>query len=646
MRWLKLALYAQLMFGLAALLSAAGHIERLAGPPGAWAITVASSPGSGNRIYAGLHGAGVLRSTDGGKTWTEINQGLQERTVNPIAFDPINPDVMYVGTENGLFKSRDGGSHWTEADAGLTTRNIWSLSVDPVNHARLYAGTSGGGVFRSDDEGKTWKPASTGITNRAVWPVLASSAAVYAGTLGSGLFRSVDHGGTWHPVNNGLTNLRIMAIAIDPGSRNRIYVGTAAGIFSSADAGDTWTLLCPQLETQLVFALQTMLRDKQTVLWAGTGSGVFVSRDGGKTWTQPVLGDSSAPVWSIALQGKRIFAGTLGRGILETEDGVTWRVALAGKAHQLIYSLAHDGRYLYAGTIGAGVWKSPDEGRSWMFANKGLTKRVVKTLVIDPHHKDVLYAGAEDQFMGGTGAVFRSMDGGDNWSDLTKNAFPRRVFSLAIDANTIYAGTDQGGVYVSSDQGGSWRQIDHGKLIDSVTGATLYQQAIHRRPVFALVVDPYMSNVIYAATDGGIFKSTDRGQTWKNSSNGLDDRRVRVLLIDPKKPTVLFAGCGDLGAGGALFKTENAGSTWKKLSIGSYWVLSLALDPENDKVLYVGTERGLFVTRDSGGTWTLIDDGPRSKYILSLALNPLHSGTIFAGTEGNGIFAVRLGTFQ
>jgi photosystem II stability/assembly factor-like uncharacterized protein len=616
--------------------------ERLEGPPGAWAITVAPAPRSQNLILAALHGGGIARSTDGGETWTESNASLRERTVIPIAFDPVHPKIVYIGTEDGLFKSLDGGLRWQEISQGLTIRNVWSIIVDPALPSRVYAGTSGGGVFRSDDSGASWEPASKGIANPAIWPLALTRGGVYAGTLGSGVFRSSDHGASWSAVNQGLSNLRIMSLATATiKGRELIYAGTTAGLFRTENEGRVWTSVSG-LEKEMVFSVQVESRGPEVRCYAGTGNGPFISDEHCGEWRHSQIPGDSQSVWSVAVQGRRIFAGTLGGGIVESDDGgAHWRLALRNPLHQLVYALAHDGTNLYAGTVGAGVWRSVNEGKSWIAANGGLSKRVVKALVIDPRDSQILYAGAEDQFMGGGGAVFRSPDRGVHWLQITPPELTRRIFSLALDPNrpgTLYAGADFGSIYGTSDGGATWAQIDAGRVMESESEMTVYQQSIHRRPVFALALDPRSPGIIFAATDGGVFKSTDRGKTWINSSNGLDDRRVRVLVNASANPDVLYAGCGDLGAGGAIFKSVDAGRTWERLGLANEWILSLVLDAADPNTIYAGTDRGLRMSRDGGKSWILLDGDPRSRYVLSLVQEPGKHTALFAGTEGNGIF--------
>ncbi|HEU4388206.1 MAG TPA: hypothetical protein VFV34_10435, partial [Blastocatellia bacterium] len=115
------------------------------GPPGGWVISLAIDPKDTRVVYAGLHGGGIIKSTDGGETWFGANQGLQDLTVMPIVIDPKNTKTLYVGTHVGIYKSTDGAKTWSSSFGGLTNADVWGLTIDPKRPETLYAGTTGGG---------------------------------------------------------------------------------------------------------------------------------------------------------------------------------------------------------------------------------------------------------------------------------------------------------------------------------------------------------------------------------------------------------------------------------------------------------------------------------------------------------------------
>jgi photosystem II stability/assembly factor-like uncharacterized protein len=168
---------------------------------------------------------------------------------------------------------------------------------------------------------------------------------------------------------------------------------------------------------------------------------------------------------------------------------------------------------VYAGTSGGGVFKSTDGGRNWTAANSGLTALDVRILAIDPQDTTTLYAGTHNSSSG----VFRSTDGGASWSAVSSGLpeFPG-VLALAIDPqnpSTLYAGTQFNGVFKSTDWGASWTAINFGLP----TGP--YSQPLVG--VTALVIDPRNTSTVFAWVGGnGVFKSTDGGASWSAASVG------------------------------------------------------------------------------------------------------------------------------
>ncbi len=122
-------------------------------------LAIPHTPAASTTLYAGTGGAGVLKSTDGGATWSAVNTGLPQHTqdittaytaIYALAVDPVDPATLYAGTDDGVFKSSDGGGTWSAFNAGLTYLYVESLVIDSSSPAVLFAGTGGGGLFRTD----------------------------------------------------------------------------------------------------------------------------------------------------------------------------------------------------------------------------------------------------------------------------------------------------------------------------------------------------------------------------------------------------------------------------------------------------------------------------------------------------------------
>ncbi len=201
------------------------------------------------------------------------------------------------------------------------------------------------------------------------------------------------------------------------------------------------------------------------------------------------------------------------------------------------------------------------------------------------------------------------------------------VYALAIDPATpatLYAGTafDGGGVYKSTDGGETWT----GK------GAGLPGSG-----VYALAIDPAIPSTVYCGTqDGGVFKSTDGGKHWTGTYVGLDYGRIATLAIDPAITSTLYAGAAYASTGGGVFKSTDGGETWTAMNDGLTFpdVTALAIDRTNPRVLYAGTSAGVFKSTDGGGHWVAVNDGLSSLGVHALAIDPFDPNTLYAGGFG------------
>ncbi len=226
-------------------------------PPAAYVLAIAVDA---RTLYAGTITHGIQKSIDGAATWKPaagafppLGEAITERpaAVISLALDPFRPGGLYAGTSSGgILRTADGGATWTAANRGLHALAsrppvyppVAALVVDPSRPRTLYASVLGAGVLKSRDGGAHWQPAraglqssatSTGLRNRyvrALEPDPRRPGTVYAGTLG-GVFETVDRGRRWKPLNDGLRNRLVQALAFEPRS-DTLYAGTlGSGVF-------------------------------------------------------------------------------------------------------------------------------------------------------------------------------------------------------------------------------------------------------------------------------------------------------------------------------------------------------------------------------------------------------------------------------
>ncbi len=289
------------------------------GPVNGIVQALAVDPLNPGNLYAGLVGAGVFKSSDGGGNWMQVNNGLSDTSVYALAIDPETPTSLYAGTPSGVFKSTDGGASWSATNQGLAreglSASVAALAIDPETTTNIYAGTASG-IFKSTDGGGTW---SLGTDPTQLWGVAAltiyqgSTTNLYAGAVG-GVYKSTDGGRS--VVNQGLHY--VFSLAINTAMPGTLYAGTMEGVFKSTDGGESWSKTSNGLGQASIFAL-AIDPTAQDTLFAGTQQdGVFRSTNGGMTWEPLNNGLTTMKVCALLISpamADTLYAGTNGGGV-------------------------------------------------------------------------------------------------------------------------------------------------------------------------------------------------------------------------------------------------------------------------------------------------------------------------------------------
>jgi photosystem II stability/assembly factor-like uncharacterized protein len=284
------------------------------GPDGRGITALVVDPATPTTLYAASNGTGVFKSSDGGRSWIEVNSGLTNSDVLALVIDPHSPATLYAGTLDGVFKTTDGGENWSTASTGLTRLYVQALAIDPLTPSILYAGIENGGVFKTSNGGESWIAVNEGIrepfcTALAINP---EGVIVYAG-CGDGIYQSTDGGESWRETSNGLTTYFVAVLEIDLKTPSTLYAG-GKGAFKSMDNGESWSEISVGLPDAAVRALAIDPQQLIT-LYAGTGMGVYQSTDGGASWRAFGEKSENAIVLALAIDPTlptTLYAGTVG----------------------------------------------------------------------------------------------------------------------------------------------------------------------------------------------------------------------------------------------------------------------------------------------------------------------------------------------
>ena len=306
-------------------------------------------------ICLGTIGGGVWQSPDGGETWNKIGAPFPppgENEVRALTVYPNNPHRILAGSDIGIYRSEDNGATWEKLESPMDGMQVWSVAVDPVDPDIIFVGTTPPGVFRSRDGGKGWEKLSVDIAEecRGAPPKVTAilfdprdHRTVWVGVEIDGIFRSADGGDNWiHLSDLGPDPFHqdIHGMVISVGQPTTVFATCPKGIFSSTDMGESWKLHSFPLfhqDDQYSYCRGVALKaDDPKVIFVGHGDtipgaigDIQRSKDGGKTWEAlPLPQEPNANIYWIATNPSnpnRIVANSLyGELYISSDGGNSW----------------------------------------------------------------------------------------------------------------------------------------------------------------------------------------------------------------------------------------------------------------------------------------------------------------------------------
>ncbi|WP_344626764.1 hypothetical protein [Kitasatospora arboriphila] len=578
---------------------------------------IAVDPLNASHLLAGGAHGGVWESRDRGASWTPRTDNAATLTVGAIAFDPGTPTTVLAGTGEGnwwswlgagVLRSTDGGATWTTlCTAPFVGRGFYDLVIDRSAPTRVYAATTGG-LYVSTNGGTTWTQRRAAVT----WSVSVNAAGSEAlAACSDGLFRSTDNGVTWNSVTlpGAPTALSRMATAIAPSDATIAYVWAASSTaaYLARRSGGTWTSVtapAANLGQAWYDWFVAVSPDNAGQVYCGAIS-VYRGDLSGTTWTwrdiasQPSPGQSIHPdQHAIAFepgQPQVVYIGNDG-GLFRTPDrGATWQHLNNGLEITEFEYLAQDlgqSRWLLGGTqdngterwTGSSVWLHSQDGDGGdcavnrtdprtvfhTFFNMGIERSTSRgdwgTWTWTPPpvpsgEGSLFYPPVEASTTNGNtvaqggGALYASRDNCANW---TRLAFPSAATATAMyipTADQIYVGTSDGRVFVTRFNTGT---SNWGALTPLTTPrANAWVSDIH--------VDPADLNRIWVThttrSGGRAWRSTDGGSTWTDRTAGLPDLPLNAIEVHPENSNRIWVAA-DLG----VYQSLDAGATWQVFS--------------------------------------------------------------------------------
>ncbi|MBL7996740.1 T9SS type A sorting domain-containing protein [bacterium] len=670
-------------------------------------ISVNVSPFDTNIVIIGTAGGGIWKSTDGGFNWSPRSDDLGSLAVSCFARHPSDPDVIYAGTGEpsfvgsaidgiGVIKSTDGGDSWSVTGTlGIILTHIAGIVVNQNNPniivvANYYnsADPATNGIYRSTNAGATWQ--TTNATGTEFRPSSlvghpSNNDTLYA-LMGrtvvpnqNGFWKSTNAGASWFPLANGsvqgLPDLRnqggksVMSICRNqPNFMYAIFsnsingddelTGSDSGLFKSTNGGLTWTNanLPDQSSGGLSFFNGQGMYDiyvavhpsNPNIVYAG-GIDMYRTTNGGGNWSNMTDGyvitrkfhpDQQAFAFNplnpntiyLAGDGGIMKSYNGGQSLIDLNNGlqITQFIGLAVDAQDTNHVLAgsqDNGTELFTGNM---QWDFVADG------DGGYTE-------IDPVNSNIQYSQrfhvAPESF-----SQIKTTNGWQSLSGINAGltASDRSEFYVpyTLDENVptrLYLGTYR--VYRTVNSGISWTAVS-GDLTDG------------NHTITAIRVAQNNSNYVCAGTfDGRISLSTNAGTTWTTlSSNAPPQRPVSDIVFrmtDENTFYAAFQGFALLGQAdnkGHIWKTNNAGISWNNISgnLPDIPVNALALNPSDTLDIVAGTDVGIFRTTDGGVSWAPFNTGfPSGAFVMRLVVHK-KTGLLFASTHGRGVFKTKL----
>ena len=605
-------------------------------------------------------GIGIYKSVDGGVTWNHagLNKAGQ---IGNIVFHPDNPDVAYVAAlgnifgpnkERGVFKTTDGGKSWKHSFYLSDTVGAIDLAMHPLNPQVIYAGMwraerkpwtlidggKEGGLYKSEDGGETWNKVSKGLPTGLIGKIgvdisPADPNIIYviqqtAIEKDGGVYKSTDGGKSFKRINGdhklrqrGWYYSRIIA---DPQDANTVYV-TNTGFYRSIDGGKTFNqrMWVPHGDCHSVW----INPDHPEIMINTNDGGATVTLNAGKTWSTQ-KNQPTSELYRISTDNQwpmRVYAGQQDNSTISVP--VRTRGGLDPKQHWLEVG----------GGESADVAVSPtDPNIIYATTYSGIITRV------NLETGERRYVGAYPHYTEGTEQ--RNLKYRWQWN------FPIRISHH--DPSVIYHTSNY--VHRSTNEGDQWniispdltrnikeyQDIPGGPIQHDATGVEVYSS------IFSFQESPHDHLEMWAGSDDGLLhKTTDGGDNWVSLSlPGLpEEATINQILLSPKDRNAVFVVAYHYRYKDFtpyILKSMDGGESWTMITEGiseTHFVRAIAQDHKDPKLLFAGTEYGMYCSRDGGQTW--------ESFQLNLPHTPItdmeiKGNTLVMSTQGRGFWTL------
>jgi hypothetical protein len=620
---------------------------------------IAFNPTDVNTIYIGVPAGGLWKTTDGGSTWTPMSDTLASLGVSGIAVDHTSPNTVYILTGDGdggdtqsigVMKSTDGGSTWSTTGLSWNVTNFnrgYKLLMHPSNSSIMFAVTTVG-ILKTTDGWATWTNVQSGSFRDLEFKP-GDTSIMYASTSSS-FYRSTNSGNSFSLINSGLpSGENRVELGVSEANSNYVYylagpsgINSFKGLYRSTDSGLTFNTMST---TPNILGYSTTGNDSNSQSWYDLaiavnpsnaentitgGVNLWRSTNGGSSntcitnWSEPsgsfeyVHADIHELVYNTI--DNKLYCGSDGGISVSSDNGQNWTNIWDGLQIMQFYKIAgvENNQNLLVGG-------AQDNG-----SNKYIGTPNIQHIygadgmdcMIDYNNNDIIYYSYQN------GGLRRSTNGGSTGTNIKPSGSTGAwVTPYAMDANNpsiIYGGYSD--VYRSTNMGSTWTNLG-----SDGRGA--------------LAVGINDSARLYAANGNAIQTSSNTGGSWTTITGPWPNLTITSIALDPLDANRLWITLAGYTSGQKVYESTNAGTSWTNVSGSLPNVPALSVAFENTggspaDAIYIGMSVGVYYKSDIIA-WTLFNTGLPNVPNYDLEIN--HANLkIRAGTFGRGIWETSL----
>lgn len=621
---------------------------------------IAFHPTDTNTFYVGAPVGGIWKTTNGGLTWSTSTDFLSCIGISDIIINPLNPNIMYMGTGDkdagdsysiGVMKSYDAGDTWIPTTLSFESqlaRKVNRLLIHPIDTATILVATSYG-IYKTTDGGTTWVRKKLGNYKDMVFKP-GNPNIIYAATSGS-IHRSINGGETFQILEFPMLNFTPsrITLAVTPSDSNYLYaiIGNSSDqgfgtIVISTDGGNSFTT--KQQSNNLLgwstdgddtggqawydLALAAHPFQKNIIFSGGVNIWRSVNSAGTFTLNAHWYGGAGKPYvhadiheLKFAPNSNRLYACTDGGLFVTTNNGQTWTDISSNLVIAQIYRLDHstqNANLILTGWQDNGTNLGTDDNWQEVLGGDGMD------CAIDYENDQIMYGSYY------YGAFYRSDDGGFSWEEITNNipeegAWVTPIALHPTQPSNVYIGLKN--VYKSIDYGVNWLRISD---FQSETN-------INR-----LKIAPSNPNVIYVGYDLSFIRTTNGGDEWENFFNSIGVN-VTDITIHPNNENEVWITMSGYNAQNKVYHTRDGGLNWINITenLPNIPVNCIVYENNSPNGIYIGTDVGVYYHDTIINSWVQFSNGLPNTVVRDMEIH-YNTGKLRAATYGRAVWETEL----